>query len=285
MKKVNLFIIGAPKCGTTFLWDYFSEINDIFCPPVKELNFFSFDSLENSNIYYNDYRIKNENDYFANFDFKTDHRYYVDGSVSYLLHSESIIKILKYNPNAKFIILLRNPINRCLSHYNMDRWMGLVDKDISFYIDDPKTPHYKEYIENSLYHRNISRVTKILKEKKDQLLIINFEQKEKIKENLESFLELTLDEINFNKRVNSNLFEKNSLGRFFVKNRILASKIKNILPNKYLQIIKSFGDTKKIKEKANIDDYTKQKILNIIVNDIKLLNLDYGIDINKTIND
>ena len=46
-RKVNLFIVGAPKCGTTSLYKYLSEHYEVFMSPVKEPNFFS-------DIYFND---------------------------------------------------------------------------------------------------------------------------------------------------------------------------------------------------------------------------------------
>ena len=32
MKKPNLFIVGAPKCGTTFLYHYLKKHPDIYFP-------------------------------------------------------------------------------------------------------------------------------------------------------------------------------------------------------------------------------------------------------------
>ena len=45
MEKIirpNLFLVGSPKCGTSFLWKKLKEHKEIFCPhfPQKELNFF-----------------------------------------------------------------------------------------------------------------------------------------------------------------------------------------------------------------------------------------------------
>ena len=39
MKKPNLFIVGAPKCGTTFLYHYLKQHPEIFFPDFKEPHF------------------------------------------------------------------------------------------------------------------------------------------------------------------------------------------------------------------------------------------------------
>ena len=43
LKKVNLFLVGAAKAGTTSLASLLGEHSDIFISPIKELNYFSTD--------------------------------------------------------------------------------------------------------------------------------------------------------------------------------------------------------------------------------------------------
>jgi len=43
VRKPNLFIVGAPKCGTTSLWTYLREHPQVFMSAEKELYFFSTD--------------------------------------------------------------------------------------------------------------------------------------------------------------------------------------------------------------------------------------------------
>ena len=43
LRKPNLFILGAPKCGTTSLWAWLSTHPNIFSPTEKELHFFNTD--------------------------------------------------------------------------------------------------------------------------------------------------------------------------------------------------------------------------------------------------
>ena len=51
MKKVDFFIVGAPKAGTTSLYHYLDAHPDIEMSDHKEPNFFSDESLQLQNIY------------------------------------------------------------------------------------------------------------------------------------------------------------------------------------------------------------------------------------------
>ena len=51
-KKPNLFVVGAPKCGTTFLYQYLKKHPDIYFPNFKEPHYFGSD-LKRKNDAYN----------------------------------------------------------------------------------------------------------------------------------------------------------------------------------------------------------------------------------------
>ena len=44
MRKPNLFILGAPKCGTTSIAYYLNQHPEIFVSPYKEPHYFNLDS-------------------------------------------------------------------------------------------------------------------------------------------------------------------------------------------------------------------------------------------------
>ena len=41
----NFFIVGAPRAGTTSLYEYLRRIPGVFMPSVNEPHYFSYDSL------------------------------------------------------------------------------------------------------------------------------------------------------------------------------------------------------------------------------------------------
>ena len=87
MRKPNLFLVGAPKAGSSLLWTMLKEHKDIFFStnPEKEINYFSYDELK-QNSYYKDYKVKSEYDYLKVFKKGQSVKYLVDGSVSYFAY-------------------------------------------------------------------------------------------------------------------------------------------------------------------------------------------------------
>ena len=57
MKKVDFFIVGAPKAGTTSLYHYLNEHLEIEMSSQKEPDFFSDKSLQKQKLYYAKNRI------------------------------------------------------------------------------------------------------------------------------------------------------------------------------------------------------------------------------------
>lgn len=104
----NLFIIGAPKCGTSSLIYYLSNHPQIFVSKVKEPHYFNKDS---GHRYYFE-----EKDYLNLFsEANESHSYLCEGSVWYMYSEVAIDEILRFNRDAKFIIMLRNPVSMFFS--------------------------------------------------------------------------------------------------------------------------------------------------------------------------
>ncbi len=109
IKKPNFFIIGAPKCGTTALSEYLREYPDIFIPRGEnwvEMNYF------NSDINIGKRRSLGEdiNGYLSYFKEAPDDSLVGEKSVWYFYSKEAVSNILKFNSEAKFIVMIRNPI-------------------------------------------------------------------------------------------------------------------------------------------------------------------------------
>lgn len=103
MKKPNFFIVGAPKCGTTSLATWLSDHQDIYMSPVKEPHYFNTDDKHNC--------IRSLARYERLFHNARRHHVAIgEASVWYLYSRDATNNILNYNPNAKFIVCLRNPL-------------------------------------------------------------------------------------------------------------------------------------------------------------------------------
>lgn len=101
IKKPNFFIIGAPKCGTTSLYHYLKEHPNIFLSEIKEPDYFATD-LNRS--------IKDREEYMKLFEGADNYKAIGEASTTYLYSDEAIENILEFNPEAKFIVMTRDPV-------------------------------------------------------------------------------------------------------------------------------------------------------------------------------
>ena len=106
MLKPNLFILGAPKCGTTSLFSWLMQHNKIFTPREKEPHYF-----------YNPYGTRPSAEHYFNLYASADksHDYAVDASVWYLFSQTAVHQIVAETVNPKFIVCLRNPSELAIS--------------------------------------------------------------------------------------------------------------------------------------------------------------------------
>ncbi|MEA2107187.1 MAG: sulfotransferase [Bacteroidota bacterium] len=110
-KRINFAIIGAQKCGTTALYSFLNTHPKIIGSKVKEVNFFNSDNIYRYGYHY----------YHSFFPKVKKNKLLFEASPSYLQDNDflALNRIYKYNPNIKLIILLRDPIERAFSAYNM----------------------------------------------------------------------------------------------------------------------------------------------------------------------
>lgn len=119
MKHANFFILGAPKCGTTSLNAWLSEHPMIYMA-TKEPHYFNTDHQNR--------KIHSLADYQALFAAATQQQSAIgEASVRYLYSTEAVANILAFNPDAKFIVMLRNPMDMVYSWHNQLCFNGMED--------------------------------------------------------------------------------------------------------------------------------------------------------------
>lgn len=108
MKRPNFFIIGAPKCGTTSMAAWLSEHPRIYISPEKEPHYFSEDMDKD--------RDRKLSSYESLFEEADDQHIAVgEASTHYLFSQVAVPNILEYTTDAKFIVMLRNPVEMAYS--------------------------------------------------------------------------------------------------------------------------------------------------------------------------
>jgi len=108
----DFFIIGAPRCGTTSLSRYLSRHPQVCFSRPKETHYFAqLSGLPSEDDLKQDYIDR----YFGH---RTpDESAAGEGSVSYIHLPEAIEQILHFNPNAKFIAMVRSPKSMLPSYH------------------------------------------------------------------------------------------------------------------------------------------------------------------------
>ena len=163
-KLPNFFIVGAPKAGTTSLSNYLDQHPHVYMSAIKEPNFFSveireenfepehrrrlaLDRLETRRFLAGPMREKrfggivdNWEDYQRLFANATDQIALGEASVSYLWSPSAAEQIATRIPDAKIIVMLRDPADRAFSQYLHGVSMGAIRWT------------FREHIERSLRH-------------------------------------------------------------------------------------------------------------------------------------
>lgn len=123
IRKPNLFLAGAPKCGTTAFYSYLSEHPQIFMSPRKEPQYFGHDFNKRPlNAYQH---IADEDSYLALFNDGIHHPYRGEASTSYFYSTTAAQEIHAFSPTAKIIIMLRNPVEMMYSLYYQQLELGI----------------------------------------------------------------------------------------------------------------------------------------------------------------
>ncbi len=111
MKRPDTFIVGAFKAGTTAMYEYLRAHPQVFMSGVKEPMYFGLDLTPR-------YRRMTEEEYLALFK-EADPTQRAGEASPWYLYSESAAREIKaFSPEARIIIMLRNPIDVMHSQHN-----------------------------------------------------------------------------------------------------------------------------------------------------------------------
>ena len=186
MKPLDFLIIGAQKCATTTLFEHLKAHPDIAMPVEKEVPFFtgedcSADAWETFS-----------RQHFVG----RDHRLWGKATPQYMCDPGAAARIHRLMPGTKLIAILRDPIERTWSHYQMGRRRATEHRDFDQAVGEllsPErltlgrtlpVPRHQEgfepesdfYVSWSEYGRVLSRYAGLFGE--DQLLVLYTEQLE-----------------------------------------------------------------------------------------------------------
>ena len=242
-KKPQIFLIGVPKAGTTWLSKILGEHPDISFSNPKEPNFIAFHKGTFK-------RIKDEPNWEKYDSYFSGEGLRIDGSIHAFACPLAPERIAEKFPNSKFILCLREPVSRTFSHWKMiiDT---LEDKKYNSDWSDFKLAWQDDRLRSdSLYATSMERWLKYFS--LDKFLIINSEsfrkQPQSAIQDIEEFLNLDNFNFNFNSKILANESSSrrtpNFLGRIIIgiskiTPSVIKSPIVNVLNKREINIYSS----------------------------------------------
>jgi hypothetical protein len=276
----NLFIVGAPKAGTTSLHEFLKTIPEVYMSRIKEPYYFTKENILNND---KSKAARYEKKYLNLFKKGINARYIGESSPSYLSDNEAPKQIIRKSPSARILICLRDPVERSYSHYLMlrrNRMLDLSFKEFvkTYILDESSEKDLKNMIilTRSLYYENCKRYLDIFG--RDYVHIIFFEElvsdTATIIRNLLNFLGLRGVDID----LNINMYNPYSTHINFLSNLLLSTKGIRKLIKRFSERVFSPDARKYFKEKLLVKPAKKP----LMGNDerIALTNYFYN-DVNK----
>ena len=259
-KLPNFFVVGAAKSGTTSLYEYMKMHPQIYMAPIKETHHFSTD-IDNSKFRPNYARslnkdlskfletdmqegifhafVKERDQYDKLFKNVKDEKAIGEITNSYLYYQEAARNIFTRFPDAKVIMMLRNPIDRAFSHYLMDLRIGYETNDFMTALKkdmarDPKGWGISNlYVEIGMYAEQVKRFIEIFPERQRRIYLFDDFKKDAGAVVKDMFTFLGVDpnvDIDYSQKFNPSFIPKNKLiGKLNTQKKI-KDWLKGVLP-------------------------------------------------------
>jgi len=256
--KPNLFIVGQPKSGTTALHQFLGQHPEIYMSSIKEPHFFCSDFHLESDRAYGKQRFfdfRSESAYLQLFNKAKNVKIAGESSTNYLYSQVAAEKIHNFNPDAKIIIILREPAKYLYSlhsHYvkfteeNEPDFLTALSleskrrEEEEFLSSRVTSPSYLYYSQRIQYYQQVKRYCDRFDPK--QIKVIIFEEfksaNETIFKEVLEFLEVDCSfspeyaAVNVNKEVKFKSI--NSL----INNPLVKSISKNILSQEFNEFVR-----------------------------------------------
>lgn len=230
------------KAGTTSLYYYLKEVPGIYMSPNKEPNYFAAEDIASSSKIV----IRDKGKYLSLFANADDQVVIGEASTTYLYSGQAPNRIHEVVPEAKIVIILRDPVERAFSQYLSNvRNKNLGVHKMSFLeaVKKDYNSKYKGigtsilYIERGLYFEQVKRYFDLFG--RSQVKVLIFEDyiknaEERLKEVLE-FLNVKADiPTNTNQTYNKFFMPSNPVSHSIIASKKLA-KAARLLPESGLK--------------------------------------------------
>jgi hypothetical protein len=165
----NFFVVGAPKAGTTSLYEYLKPHPQVFLSRVKEPKYFTPQLKESVSL----------EEYRQLYRDAAGIAAVGDLTPFYLWESTAPRRIREVSPDARIIVMLRDPVARAYSHYLMAVSLGhekaSFSEALSRYGDREAADWWlsSHYIEQGMYGEQVERYLSIFPSERVAILLFD----------------------------------------------------------------------------------------------------------------
>lgn len=257
----NLIVIGAMKSATTSLHSYLNQHPQVHMSKIKEVNFFLDQNWT-----------KGRNWYRAHFSEQA--RIHGETSPNYSkkhLFQNVPSRMYSTLPNAKLVYILRDPVERILSHYVFNLLSGIENRDFKSAVINTSG---NSYIETSKYCMQLQEF--LVYYPLERIFIITAEELRtgslQVMNRLSQFLgidafdNLVCEEQNRS----SDKKQRNRLGRF-LHGQAWGHCIKNVLPEFCVVALRKVTQSPSKIQKPILEYESKERLMAWLYNDTKKL--------------
>ncbi|WP_417544099.1 sulfotransferase family protein [Marinobacter sp.] len=164
MKKIpNFIVIGAARSGTTSLFQYLDAHPQIGMSPVKELNFFSRPAYEKKGVSWYSNRFPKRENLIAIGEASTSY-------TTYPYSPDVAARIAAYNPEMRLVYVVRNPLERYVSHFLQRTKAGHETRQFDETFQDLEK---ETFAWQGRYYYQLSEYLRVFP--KEQLMVISFD--------------------------------------------------------------------------------------------------------------
>ncbi len=264
--KVNFMLIGSMKCGTSTLAHILKNHPEIGFSRTKEPQFFSKTK---------DWKLHIKK-YHELFNFE-EGKIFGEASTLYTRYPHNNLEIWNdiydYNNNMKFLYIVRNPVDRAISHYMHNYERGFINGTIE------KSLKYSNIINTGRYFTQIKPF--IDRFGLDNVLILNFDDllinRTKVLKEISGFLEIDYNKFSDYEDVHENITiggRKKSINQRFIMGIINKYKLRpliDLIPERTINfILEQFfnNSDRRFSKKPKLSEEYRRLIINLNILDI-----------------
>lgn len=245
----DFLIVGAQKSGTSFLYQNLASHSEVARANFKEIHFFDNNFEKGINWYRSHFPTTIEM-------MLRGERITGEASPYYLYHPHAARRIASVLANVKLIILLRDPVDRAISHYSHEvNYTGAEDLPMEEAFDrEPERlqgekeklkedPYYRSfnhqhysYLDRGNYSKQIKRYKDNFKEENIKIIKSGrmFKKPQYVFKKINNFLGIRTETLETKDKVNSSKYDKN-------KNPETISMLKEYYKEEKKKLSNEFG--------------------------------------------